>query len=197
MITRCALAVTRARTSSGAWTTRTATVGARRVSRKATSAMVNADADRGYAFGPIVIPRTQVFYETPSTFALVNLKPVVRGHVLVCPRRVVAKFTDLTSDEISDLWRSVARVQRQIERMHDTTSSTLAIQDGPLAGQSVPHVHVHVLPRREGDFERNDDVYDALEGRASKALDNDAREPRTAEEMRIEADAFRALFVDE
>ena len=150
----------------------------------------------GFAFGPISIPRSQVFYETPSTFALVNLKTVVRGHVLVCPRRVVAKFTDLTPDEIADLWRSVADVQRRIERAHDTTSSTLAIQDGPLAGQSVPHVHVHVLPRREGDFERNDDVYDALEGRTSKALDNDEREPRTAEEMRIEADAFRALFVE-
>ena len=36
-------------------------------------------------------------------------------------------------------------------------------QDGQHAGQSVPHVHIHILPRRPGDFEKNDDVYDAID----------------------------------
>ena len=148
-------------------------------------------------FGAIDIPSSQVFYETAQTFALVNLKPVVSGHVLVCPRRVTPKFTELADDEIADLWRTVAVVQRVIERAHGTTSSTLAIQDGPLAGQTVPHVHVHVLPRRPGDFDRNDDVYDELENRRPdarrEALDDDRR-PRTAEEMAAEANELRALF---
>lgn len=56
------------------------------------------------------------------------------------------------------VWRSLRR------SLHDSTLWYLwDLQDGPLAGQSVPHVHVHVLPRRAGDFARNDDVYDALE----------------------------------
>ena len=42
-------------------------------------------------------------------------------------------------------------------------NATLPCQDGETAGQSVPHVHVHCLPRRTGDFKRNDDVYDALD----------------------------------
>jgi diadenosine tetraphosphate (Ap4A) HIT family hydrolase len=37
------------------------------------------------------------------------------------------------------------------------------MQDGPAAGQTVPHVHIHVLPRKPGDFEKNDDVYDELD----------------------------------
>jgi diadenosine tetraphosphate (Ap4A) HIT family hydrolase len=44
-------------------------------------------------------------------------------------------------------------------RTHPATTR----QDGPAAGQTVPHVHVHVLPRRAGDFARNDDVYDELD----------------------------------
>ncbi len=42
-------------------------------------------------------------------------------------------------------------------------------QDGPQAGQTVPHVHIHVLPRRVGDFEKNDEIYDAIDD-ASKVL---------------------------
>ena len=52
---------------------------------------------------------------------------------------------------------------------------TFAIQDGPAAGQTVPHVHVHVLPRRLGDFERNDQVYDELDAAAKDAADAHAR----------------------
>lgn len=43
------------------------------------------------------------------------------------------------------------------------------MKDGQHAGQSVPHVHVHILPRKSGDFEKNDDVYDAIDD-ASKVL---------------------------
>ena len=35
-------------------------------------------------------------------------------------------------------------------------------QDGPEAGQTIPHVHVHILPRRKGDFEKNDDIYEKV-----------------------------------
>jgi bis(5'-adenosyl)-triphosphatase len=44
------------------------------------------------------------------------------------------------------------------ERHFKGQSLTLAIQDGPYAGQTVPHVHIHVLPRKPGDFEKNDEV---------------------------------------
>ena len=39
-----------------------------------------------------------------------------------------------------------------------------AYQDGPQAGQTVPHVHIHVIPRKKGDFEKNDEIYDAVCG---------------------------------
>ncbi len=48
-----------------------------------------------------------------------------------------------------------------------TSMSCILMQDGAHAGQSVPHVHIHVLPRRPGDFKNNDDVYDAIDN-ASK-----------------------------
>ncbi|KAK9823986.1 hypothetical protein WJX72_006802 [[Myrmecia] bisecta] len=124
--------------------------------------------DQTYSFGPINIHASHVFATTPLSFAFVNLKPVVPGHVLVSPKRVVKRFADLTADEISDLWTLVQKVGKVVEPQHKATSLTLAIQDGPAAGQTVPTVHVHVLPRKAGDFEKNDDVYDAIDA-ASKS----------------------------
>ena len=50
----------------------------------------------------ISISPKHVFYETPLSFAFVNLKPVVPGHVLVCPKRIVEKYEEMTTEEISD-----------------------------------------------------------------------------------------------
>ena len=175
-----------------------------------------------YKFGPIDIPASQVFYETPLSLGLVNLKPVVPGHVLVVSRRVVARFADLTPEETTDLWSLAKRVGTCIEPHFGATSLTYAIQDGPAAGQTVPHVHVHVLPRKPGDFENNDEVYEHIEksgervgereatqGEREKAfmgkevireqpgerLDLDAeRVVRTANEMAEEATQLRALL---
>ena len=46
--------------------------------------------------------------------------------------------------------------------MYSNTALTLAVQDGSDAGQTVEHVHVHLLPRRPGDFQKNDDVYEKV-----------------------------------
>ena len=46
--------------------------------------------------------------------------------------------------------------------MYSNTALTLAVQDGTDAGQTVEHVHVHLLPRRPGDFQKNDDVYEKV-----------------------------------
>ena len=43
-------------------------------------------------------------------------------------------------------------------------TSDITYQDGPQAGQTVPHVHIHVIPRKKGDFEKNDEIYDAVRG---------------------------------
>lgn len=82
----------------------------------------------------------------------------------------------------------------------------MAIQDGPEAGQTVPHVHIHVLPRQKGDFAKNDEIYDAIDeaskgmvggggepSKLSKDLDKE-RKPRTKEEMAREAEELRSLF---
>ncbi|KAK8450149.1 hypothetical protein SEVIR_7G315601v4 [Setaria viridis] len=124
--------------------------------------------------------------------------PPPPGYVLVCPKREVKRFADLSSDETSDLWVTAKEVGVRLEKHHKASSLTFAIQDGPQAGQTVPHVHIHVIPRKKGDFEKNDEIYDAIdvkEKELKEKLDLDIeRKDRSMEEMAHEANEYRALF---
>ncbi|KAM3256729.1 hypothetical protein ACQJBY_049262 [Aegilops geniculata] len=141
-----------------------------------------------YKFGPYRIDAREVFHATPLSYAMVNLRPLLP----------VKRFTDLSTDETSDLWVTAKEVGVRLEQYHKASSLTFAIQDGPQAGQTVPHVHIHVIPRKKGDFENNDEIYDAIdvkEKELKEKLDLDVeRKDRTMEEMSHEANEYRALF---
>ncbi|TMS38267.1 hypothetical protein L596_005031 [Steinernema carpocapsae] len=139
-------------------------------------------------FGGHKISKDTVFYQTGLSYAFVNLKPAVEGHVLISPLRDVLRLNELTDEETADLFIVAKRVQSVIEKVYGTTSSTIAVQDGPLAGQSVKHVHVHIVPRKPGDF-KEDQIYKELEKH-----DRDGRPPRTPSEMATEAEKYRKLM---
>lgn len=102
--------------------------------------------DGKVTFGQLSIACTQVFWNSELSFAFVNKYPLVNGHTLVSPRRPVARLKDLTTEEADDLWRSVKKVQNLLSTIYGSENFTTGIQDGPVSGQSVFHVHVHILP---------------------------------------------------
>ncbi|AQK79123.1 Bifunctional bis(5'-adenosyl)-triphosphatase/adenylylsulfatase FHIT [Zea mays] len=138
--------------------------------------------EASYKFGPYKIDAREVFHATPLSYAM----------------REVKRFADLSSDEISDLWVTAKEVGARLEQYHKASSLTFAIQDGPQAGQTVAHVHIHLIPRKKGDFEKNDEIYDAIdvkEKELKEKLDLDIeRKDRSMEEMANEANEYRALF---
>ncbi|PWN94596.1 fragile histidine triad, partial [Tilletiopsis washingtonensis] len=105
----------------------------------------------------------QAFLRRPAVAAIVNLKPIVPGHVLVIPATPCARLADLPASVRPAFWQTVHEVADVVKQRYGGTSLTLSVQDGPEAGQSVPHLHVHVLPRRSGDFTPNDEIYEHLE----------------------------------
>ncbi|KAI9312117.1 fragile histidine triad protein [Dichotomocladium elegans] len=149
---------------------------------------------RVYEFGPHVIPESQVFYKSKFCIGLVNLKPIVPGHVLIVSRRNVPRVKDLRPEEVADIMISAQTIGTVVEKQYQATSLTTVIQDGPEAGQSVAHVHMHVIPRKAGDWANNDDIYDELSAKKKARVDNEARKPRSAEEMRQEAEWLRTFF---
>lgn len=168
------------------------------------------------------MPMTEIFYQTKHSIAMVNHKPIVPGHILVIPRRLVERMADLQPDEVADLYLAVQRVGVVVQREFKCTALTISMQDGRDAGQSVYHVHVHVLPRKPGDFQNNDDIYPALENSESQfskdieatqntqlqqkidlekseqqaqlKVDDEERKPRTLDEMTKEAAWLSGFF---
>ncbi|XP_052466577.1 bis(5'-adenosyl)-triphosphatase-like [Carassius gibelio] len=119
-------------------------------------------------FGQHIIKSSAVYLKMELSFALANQKPVVSGHVLICPKRVTEKFRDLHPDEVTDLFMTTQNIANLIEKHYQASSLTIAIQDGPEAGQMVKHVHVHVLPRKAGEFKKNDSIYDEVHEEVTK-----------------------------
>jgi len=153
--------------------------------------VLRVDSQLEYQFGPHTVKSSSAFYRTGLSVAFVNRKPVVPGHVLICPVRVVEHLNDLTAAETSDLFLAVQSVAEAVKKHYQVSSLTIAVQDGPDAGQTVKHVHVHVLPRKPGDFPDNDDVYKHLEHHDKNVA---AREWRNDDAMAAEAAVMRNYF---
>jgi len=149
------------------------------------------DSRSEYQFGPHTVKSGSAFYRTGLSIAFVNRKPVLPGHVLVCPIRVVEHLSELNAAEMADLFLAVQSVAEAVKKQYDVSSLTIAVQDGPDAGQSVKHVHVHVLPRKPGDFPDNDDVYKRLEKHDKNV---GTREWRNDDDMAAEAAVMRKYF---
>lgn len=84
-------------------------------------------------------------------FSLPDKYPVAQGHTIVVPRAHSRSFFDLREDQQADAWRLVAAVRLRLIEEGGCDSFTIGINDGGAAGQTVPHAHVHVIPRRPGD----------------------------------------------
>ena len=83
--------------------------------------------------------------------ALRDAYPVAEGHTLVIPRRHEPDLLGLTGAEAASLWALVQEVARSVLAETGADGLNVGVNAGPAAGQTVMHVHVHVIPRRHGD----------------------------------------------
>jgi len=118
--------------------------------RQAISESGGLSTSEAIKFAKFDIHSSSIFYSSASqlTVGFVNLKPLLPGHVLLVPRRIVARMAELSEEEVDDLFRSVYFVMPIVCAKYGASSANIGIQDGVDAGQSVPHVHVHIIPRQ-------------------------------------------------
>jgi len=83
--------------------------------------------------------------------AFLDVQPLADGHVLVVPRAHEACVEDLQPAQAEALFRTVVRLAGPVRTALDAAGTTIGINNGAATGQTIPHVHVHIVPRWEND----------------------------------------------
>jgi ATP adenylyltransferase len=96
-------------------------------------------------------PQDRLFLETPVVCALWDGYPVNPGHALVIPRRHFASWFEATDDERSALLASLDAAKTEIDRLYNPDGYNIGVNIGAAAGQTVFHLHIHLIPRFTGD----------------------------------------------
>ena len=91
----------------------------------------------------------KILEETSDSISFLDAFPLAKGHVLVIPKNHHQKIQDMNKKENSDLFSLVHTMISKIDSI--TGSTLLAVHNGKEAGQEIPHVHVHLVPRSKGD----------------------------------------------
>ena len=128
----------------------------------------------------------QCFFETENEHVIQNKIPIVPGHVLVIPKRHVSSIQELNEDEIKSLFNTVKLVSKKIKEHYSEEGFNVAFNDGTCAGQTVPHLHVHILSRKPNDMNPDPrNLYYRIEK---------DREELSKEELRNKVTSLKELF---
>lgn len=97
-------------------------------------------------------PSSEWVGSNPLAFAIRDLYPVTRGHTLIVPRRLVATWFEATREERLAIVDLIDVVKAQLDAEFHPDGYNVGFNAGEAAGQTVMHLHVHVIPRYRGDM---------------------------------------------
>jgi histidine triad (HIT) family protein len=89
--------------------------------------------------------------ESDTAYAFLDVNPLTRGHTVVIPKAHHERVGDMPADIAGGVFELVNEITPAVQAAVDTSASTVAINNGEDAGQEVPHVHCHIVPRSPGD----------------------------------------------
>lgn len=93
----------------------------------------------------------KVITQNDRAMAFLDAFPLAAGHALVVPKTHYVKVQDMTSEDSAAIFALTRELAQIVESAANTDASLIAVHNGRTAGQEVPHVHVHIIPRKAGD----------------------------------------------
>jgi histidine triad (HIT) family protein len=109
--------------------------------------------EQGCIFCKIALKKipTHIIIENDQAMAFLDAFPLSKGHTLVIPKTHYSKIQELDENLSQSLFNILWKITNPIEKSVGVNSSTIAIHNGKEAGQEIPHVHIHVIPRTSDD----------------------------------------------
>jgi len=97
------------------------------------------------------LPADRITAQDPHCLTIRDGYPVSPGHTLIIPKRHVASFFETTAEEREAILKALDQAKRALDAEFAPAAYNIGINDGPAAGQTVGHLHIHLIPRYEGD----------------------------------------------
>ena len=93
----------------------------------------------------------EIIYEDDSTVAILDIHPRSPGHTMILPKAHAENILDLPEDKINGAFQAVKKVTELLRQALKPDGFTIGINHGKVSGQTVEHLHIHVLPRWHND----------------------------------------------
>jgi bis(5'-adenosyl)-triphosphatase len=119
---------------------------------------------------PIVLKAS--FAESDNFRAIYNLAPVLPGHVLIVPKLHICSFLELNDDLTIEMVKFSREIITALMNAFKCESFDWTIQDGKPAGQTIEHLHMHIIPRFTNDMPDPGDWYPAIQENELKIIDS-------------------------
>ena len=100
-----------------------------------------------------ILDLKRIISETSLTITIRDGFPISPGHTLIIPKRHVASFFELATEERDEILKALDLAKQELDETLKPDGYNVGINDGPSAGQTVAHLHIHLIPRYKGDKE--------------------------------------------
>ena len=97
------------------------------------------------------LPESRVIDSSQHGLVIRDAYPISPGHTLIIPKRHTGSFFDLSGEERNELLMLLDKAKAALDAEFSPHSYNIGINDGAAAGQTVPHLHIHLIPRYNGD----------------------------------------------
>lgn len=137
-----------------------------------------------------------VFASENGFLAVYNHSPILPGHSLIIPEKHIGSLFDLTEDEISAFFNFARKITAFLTKTYASEAYDWSLQEGEAAGQSVEHLHLHIIPRNACDLPEGEDWYVKLEEQRNTPLDSPERKILDKEEYKRICETLRTKWND-
>jgi bis(5'-adenosyl)-triphosphatase len=127
--------------------------------------------------------KASVFYSRGDFMAIYNIAPVLPGHSLIIPKKHFTGILELSDNELFEFFYTARLALRILMKALNTNSFDWSIQEKPEAGQTIEHLHLHIVPRLKGDLPHPGAWYPLVQDNDSAIIDSINRSRLSAEAM--------------
>ncbi len=124
------------------------------------------------------------FFESKNFRAIYNIAPILPGHVLIVPKKHITSFMELTDKGLFEFVKFSRHVILLLTRTFKTEAFNWTLQEKEEAGQTIAHMHIHIIPRKSKDIETPGDWYPKVKNNLQDIIDSEKRPKLKLEELK-------------